>query len=266
MGYGKSRNVVSFSSIEIPDTLKEFVFVREDVVVCTSVQVAEKFGIEHFLLRKALIALIGEKELRCSKKVDNLFFEGISYDCCKSEYIDTRSRKQECFLLTKTAFLLVSMALKTPEARKWRRRYIDAFDKISKVLIDTANQRIFQLTKPQESIWVPVFNEYNERVYKLLAPMENYTEEQQLVIRKANAKEHAKCTISNVKKWEKEFLGQEAMSFMPTVCCETDSEGDFIEIPRLSELKIAKLPKMPPEAFKRVSWTITKVKKGKEKD
>lgn len=260
----KHRNTVTFESIKIPEAIKEFVSVQSGVPVCTSVQVAEKFGMEHYNLLRFIAGLIEEDELKCNKKVGALTSEGTSkeiFDCCKSQYVDDQGKMRPMYSLTKTGFLLVAMASKTEAAKKWRRKFIEAFDKLSNLVLEEANRKIMQLTKPQESIWIPVFNEFDKRIYKVLAPMGNYTEAQKLVIRKANAIVHARSIIYNAKKWEKEFLGDEAMAFMPSVHCEVDKEGNFLEVPKLSELKIGRFQKIPPEAFKRTQWSITAIKK-----
>lgn len=260
----KSRSVITFESIKIPEAIKEFVSVQSGVPVCTSVQVAEKFGMEHYNLLRFIAGLIEEDELKCNKKVGALTSEGTSkeiFDCCKSQYVDDQGKMRPMYSLTKTGFLLVAMASKTEMAKKWRRKFIEAFDKLSNLVLDEANRKIMQLTKPQDAVWIPVFNEFDKRIYKILAPVDNYTDIQRLVIRKANAIAHAKSTIANAKKWEKEFLSGSAMDFMPSVCCEVDKDGNFIEVPKASELKIARLPKLPPEAFKRTQWAITTIKK-----
>lgn len=266
MSLGKDRNVVTLASINLPESVTQFVSVEKGIPVTSSLLVAEKFGVEHFNMLRTIDGLIAEDELVCVSDFNALTSEGSSdacFDCIKSTYLDERGRKQRTYLLTESGFMLVAMASKSEGAKKWRRQFVTAFQQLRSMLLEAANSRIRALTKPQESVWVPVYNASNKRTYKVLAPAKNYSEQQKLLLRKANALVHAKSVISNTRKWEKEFLTEPLLDLIPCIDVDVDENGIFNESVFASDLKLGKIIRLPKEAFKRSEYGLNKIKTKK---
>jgi Rha family phage regulatory protein len=259
---GKDRNVVSLASINLPESVTQFVSVEKGLAVTSSLLVAEKFGVEHKNLIRLIDELIGEEDLVCVKEVGRLTSESSSdegFDCIKSEYLNDQRKRQPMYLLTESGFMLVAMASKSEGAKKWRRQFVTAFQKLKNLLLEQANSRIRALTKPQEHVWVPMYNKADDKVYKMLAPVNGFTEQQRLILRKANALVHAKAVIANTRKWEKEFLESKVLDLIPVIDIEV-VDGVFEEIPVLSDLKLGKMRKLAPEAYRRTEYVLNKVR------
>jgi Rha family phage regulatory protein len=259
---GKDRNVVSLASINLPESVTQFVSVEKGLAVTSSLLVAEKFGVEHFHLLRAIDGLIAEDELICVKDF-NASTSGCvdqdCFDCVKSDYLDSHRQRRPMFLLTESGFMLVAMASKSEGAKKWRRQFVTAFQKLKNLLLEQANSRIRALTKPQEHVWVPMYNKADDKVYKMLAPVNGFTEQQRLILRKANALVHAKAVIANTPKCEKEFLESKVLDLIPVIDIEV-VDGVFEEIPVLSDLKLGKMRKLAPEAYRRTEYVLNKVR------
>lgn len=259
MSSGKQRNVVSLSTIKIPEWIGEFVSVQNETAVCASLQIAEKFEIEHKSLMRTIDELVSEGELICLRKKEikkDRCGPAPIFDCFKSEYLDIYERKQPMYYLNLTGFMLVGMRHRSEGARKWRRKFVEAFQTVTSALLETANERIVKLTPPKESIWMPVYNEWNNQWVPTLVPADLYTDDERLVIRKANSDLHERKTRSNRKKWERWHLeGQSALSFMPVVNCEMKPDGTFVKDLGEKKLRIQKLPKFPVAAFRKsLNW------------
>lgn len=262
---GKDRNVVSLASINLPESVTQFVSVEKGLAVTSSLLVAEKFGVEHFHLLRDVERLIDEEEIICTEQ-DEIINESqpgfIKVDCIKSTYLDKRNRKQPQYLFTESGFLLVAMSLKSREATQWRRKFVNAFKELHSIrcdLLEQANNKIRALTKPQEHVWVPMYNRSDDKVYKMLAPVNGFTEQQRLILRKANALVHARAVIANTRKWEKEFLESKVLDLIPVIDIEV-VDGVFEEIPVLSDLKLGKMRKLVPEAYRRTEYVLNKVR------
>jgi Rha family phage regulatory protein len=260
---GKDRNIVSLASINLPESVTQFVSVEKGFPVTSSLLVAEKFGVEHFHLLRTIDGLIAEEELVCVNEVGQStsgLSSDESFDCVKSTYLNEQRKKQPMYLLTESGFMLVAMASKSEGAKKWRRQFVTAFQKLRSLLLEQANSKIRALTKPQEHVWVPMFNTFDGKVYRMLAPVNGFTEQHRLILRKANALVHAKAVIANTRKWEKEFLEDKVLDLIPSIDVRVDADGVFDEIPVLSDLKMGKMKKLSPEAFKRTEYTLNKVR------
>jgi hypothetical protein len=165
------------------------------------------------------------------------------------------------YLLTESGFMLLAMSSKSEGAKRWRRQFVNAFQKLKTLLLNEANRRLRALTKPQESVCVPVYNLYNKTIYTILAPVKNYSEQQRLILRKANAVAHAKSVIANTKKWEKEFLPSPLFDFIPVIDIEPGDDGALKEDVFASDLKMGKMPRLPPEAFRRSDYRLNRIKR-----
>lgn len=259
---GKDRNVVSLASINLPESVTQFVSVEKGLAVTSSLLVAEKFGVEHYSLLRLISVLIKENELLLQDNVDentDVCVDRDCFDCVKSDYLDSHRQRRPMYLLTESGFMLVAMATKSEGAKKWRRQFVTAFQKLRSLLLEQANNKIRALTKPQEHVWVPMYNRSDDKVYKMLAPVNGFTEQQRLILRKANALVHARAVIANTRKWEKEFLESKVLDLIPVIDIEV-VDGVFEEIPVLSDLKLGKMRKLVPEAYRRTEYVLNKVR------
>jgi len=259
---GKDRNIVSLASINLPESVTQFVSVEKGLAVTSSLLVAEKFGVEHYSLLRLINGLIEENELIVQDKVSentSVCASDDGFDCLQSTYLDEQGKKRPMYLLTEVGFALVAMATKSEGAKKWRRQFVEAFQKLGTLLLEQANKRIRALTKPQEHVWVPMFNNADGKVYKMLAPVNGFTGQQRLILRKANALVHARAVITNTRKWEKEFLEDKVLDLIPVIDIEV-IDGVFSELPVLSDLKLGKMRKLPQEAYRRTEYTLNKVR------
>lgn len=95
--------------------------IKDGKVFCDSLQIAEFFQKQHFVVLKAIKNLILSLE-ECEEVTDNHFIE--------SEYKDTRGKVQPKFLLTRDGFSLLAMGFTGKEALLWKIKFIEAFNKM----------------------------------------------------------------------------------------------------------------------------------------
>ena len=88
---------------------------REEVVTCTSLDIAETFEKEHKNVLKDI------RELECSEEFGRLNFE-------QSYYINSQNKKQPLYYMTKDGFTLLAMGYSGEMAMRFNVAYIRQFN------------------------------------------------------------------------------------------------------------------------------------------
>ena len=108
----------------------ELVELKNDEVVCTSLDVAEKFGKRHDSVLRNIENLVSEED---STK---LWFH-------KTYYVNSQNKKQPMYYINKNGFSLLVMGFTGKKALSWKMKYIEAFDKMLQLL-----------SEKQTNIWI----------------------------------------------------------------------------------------------------------------
>lgn len=101
---------------------------KEDVIVVTSLDVAETFEKEH----KRVLQDI--RELKCSEEFNRHNFVQI-------DYLDIRNRKQPMYYITRDGFALLVMGYTSEKAMKFKEAYIKQFNAMEKILLGKIKER-----------------------------------------------------------------------------------------------------------------------------
>jgi anti-repressor protein len=143
--------------------MNELVFIENGQVVTDSLVVSGVFGKEHKNVMRDIDTQLNKLALAGEGKFNKLNFERI-------EYKDARNRTQEKYNMTEDAFTLVAMSYTTPEAMKFKVKFIEAFKKMREELsspkaLSEREQRVelLKLTLEHEE----KFEEYDGRLSKL---------------------------------------------------------------------------------------------------
>ena len=103
------------------------IFEKDDQFWTTSLDVAEKFGKQHFHVLRDI------KNLECSDEFRQSNF-GLS------EYKDDRGKDQKSYLISRGGFSFLAMGFTGKKAAEWKEKYIQAFDQMEKTIIAQAKQ------------------------------------------------------------------------------------------------------------------------------
>lgn len=101
---------------------------KEEIVVCTSLDVAETFGKEHKNVLKDI------RELECSDEFRVLNFE-------QSIYLNSQNHKQPMYYLTRDGFTLLAMGYNGTKAMQFKEGYIKQFNAMEKALMGKCLER-----------------------------------------------------------------------------------------------------------------------------
>ena len=101
---------------------------KEEVIVVSSLDVAETFGKDHKNVLKDI------RELECSEEFNRLNFELI-------DYVDARGRKQPMYLITRDGFTILVMGYTGEKAMKFKEGYIKQFNAMEKALLGKIKER-----------------------------------------------------------------------------------------------------------------------------
>lgn len=131
----------------------ELVSLRHEEVVCTSLDVAERFGKEHFHVLRDIENLIGgisksgdtpkksgflkieesTKKKGLPKIGDTPFFQ-------KSTYINKQNgQTYPMYYMNRDGFTLLAMGFTGKKALEWKIKYIEAFNEMEKVILNQKN-------------------------------------------------------------------------------------------------------------------------------
>lgn len=101
---------------------------KEEVMVVSSLDVAETFGKEHKNVLKDI------RELDCSEEFGRLNFE-------QSYYINSQNKQQPMFYMTRDGFTLLVMGYTGEKAMRFKEAYIRQFNAMEKTLIGKMKER-----------------------------------------------------------------------------------------------------------------------------
>lgn len=101
---------------------------KEDVTVVTSLDIAETFDKEHARVLRDI------RELECSDefRVGNF---------AESSYLNSQSKKQPMYLITRDGFTLLVMGYTGEKAMRFKEAYIKQFNAMEKALFDRIKER-----------------------------------------------------------------------------------------------------------------------------
>ena len=103
--------------------MNELVQIVSDRVVCTSLQVADKFERKHKNVIKSIESLI---EMDSAKKLAQWF--------SKDTYKDSSGKENPMYYMNRDGFTLLAMGFNGKKAFEWKIEYIEAFDKMEEIL------------------------------------------------------------------------------------------------------------------------------------
>lgn len=106
--------------------MNELVIIKNDKAVCSSLQVAESFGKNHFhVIRDIETKIIGVAE----KKFTDTNF-GLS------TYKDDSGKSNKMYYMTRDGYALLAMGFTGKNAMEWKVRYITAFNSMESILLE----------------------------------------------------------------------------------------------------------------------------------
>ena len=138
---------------------------REEVVTCTSLDIAETFEKEHKNVLKDI------RELECSEEFGRLNFE-------QSYYINSQNKKQPLYYMTKDGFTLLAMGYSGEKAMRFKEAYIRQFNDMEKALIGKMKERekgiavrqaltnTLQRSQENERMHGHAYSTYTNAIYK----------------------------------------------------------------------------------------------------
>lgn len=116
-----------------PEIRIDLVEEKNDVIVTTSVQIAESFGKLHKHVIERIEQLVKDDE-KIGRKVGQSF------------YYDSYNRKQKMYLLDRDAFTFVVQKFTGKKAYEWQWKYIEAFNQMERILVERHSSE-WQLTR-----------------------------------------------------------------------------------------------------------------------
>lgn len=161
--------------------MKDLVFKGEsNQVLTSSLLVAEKFGKDH----KRVLQDI--RDLKCSNKFRQ-------HNFVLSSYCSDQNRELPMYVMNKDGFTLLVMGYTGETAMKFKEDYIDAFNKMEKIL-------------KEQSIVLPNFSDPAEAA---IAWANEYREKQKAQIEAKEAKENVERLIHNNKTYTTTEISKE---------------------------------------------------------
>ncbi|MGE6379018.1 Rha family transcriptional regulator [Peribacillus muralis] len=107
--------------------MTDLVFVENGQVVTSSLTIADVFGKEHKNVMADIVNQIGKLVVADEEEFSRLNFQ-------RSTYKNERGREYDCCLLSEDAFTLIAMSYVTPEAMKFKVKFIKEFKRIKEEL------------------------------------------------------------------------------------------------------------------------------------
>lgn len=132
--------------------MKELVYLKNDIAVCDSLQVAEKFGKEHKNVLQSIDNLMAE-----NSAVKTMFKN--------SSYKSNNGQRYRKFYINRDGFSLLAMGFTGKEALEWKLQYIRAFNQMEKLIQEkgtAAYQIADQAEKATRKAETDVINEFVE--------------------------------------------------------------------------------------------------------
>ncbi|MCK1982196.1 MULTISPECIES: Rha family transcriptional regulator [Peribacillus] len=103
--------------------MNQLVYIENGQVVTSSLTIAEVFGKEHKNVMADIVNQIGKLVVAGEEEFSRLNFQ-------RSTYKNERGREYDCCLLSEDAFTLIAMSYVTPEAMKFKVKFIKEFKRI----------------------------------------------------------------------------------------------------------------------------------------
>lgn len=112
--------------------MNELVELKNDEVVCTSLDVAERFGKRHSDVLEKIEKILADdptdNSVRCFKK---------------NSYVDSKNERRPMYYMNRDGFTFLVMGFSGKKAMEWKWKYIEAFNKMEKLL-----------SEKQTSLWL----------------------------------------------------------------------------------------------------------------
>lgn len=130
--------------------MNELVHLENDEAVCSSLDVAEKFGKRHDLVLRDIDKLISdsskwwsENKSDCPKlgsenKSDSSILRSEMFR--ETTYKNSRGKIYRCFEMNRDGFSLLCMGFTGKEALDWKLKYINAFNKMENIIREKQSQ------------------------------------------------------------------------------------------------------------------------------
>lgn len=107
--------------------MNELVHLENDEAVCSSLEVAEKFGKRHDNVLRSIVGLLKNEETQKMFK--------------KSAYIDNQNNQEyPMYLMNRDGFSLLVMGFTGKKALDWKLKYINAFNQMENIIREKQSQ------------------------------------------------------------------------------------------------------------------------------
>lgn len=111
--------------------MEELVYLsKKDEAVCSSLQVAEKFGKRHADVIRAINNLLENDSTQNCVRCFN-----------KSSYTDAKGEKRPMYVMNRDGFTFLVMGFTGNKANEWKWQYIKAFDKMEEFIKEKKSQK-----------------------------------------------------------------------------------------------------------------------------
>lgn len=107
----------------------ELVTVKSEEAVCSSLEVAEKFGKRH---------------ADVIRRIENLIADDLTQNCVqcfsKKSYTDSTGKRNKMYFMNRDGFVFLVMGFTGKKANEWKWKYIEAFNKMETMLKERNTQ------------------------------------------------------------------------------------------------------------------------------
>ena len=119
--------------------MNELVHLENDEAVCSSLEVAEKFGKRHDLVLRDIDKLISDSSKWWSEnKTDSSKLRSEMFK--ETTYKNSRGKIYRCFEMNRDGFSLLCMGFTGKEALDWKLKYINAFNQMENYIREKQSQ------------------------------------------------------------------------------------------------------------------------------
>lgn len=119
--------------------MNELIHLEHDEAVCSSLEVAEKFGKRHDLVLRDIDKLISDSSKWWSEnKTDSSKLRSEMFK--ETTYKNSRGKIYRCFEMNRDGFSLLCMGFTGKEALDWKLKYINAFNQMENYIREKQSQ------------------------------------------------------------------------------------------------------------------------------
>ena len=111
--------------------MNDLVLLKNDVAVCDSLEVAEKFNKNHNHVMRNIDNLIDQNWI-----VKNMFYV--------SRYIADNGQEYRRYYMNRDGFSLLVMGFTGKKALEWKLKYIEAFNQMEKIIKKKVQRKAFR--------------------------------------------------------------------------------------------------------------------------